>query len=165
MASGTQNQSVPLDSQPTAAERQRSKRRGVSLKEPAMIALDTLRAHKLRSFLTLLGVILSVATLIVVVSMVQGANTYVAEKVANFGSNVFLVMRFPLITSAEQYVKLARTNKNITWEEYEYVRENMTMAEAVGLEVRRTGKVKYKTETIQDIDVRGVTANMAGIDT
>ena len=130
-----------------------------------MIALETLRAHKLRSFLTLLGVILSVSTLIVVVSMVQGANKYVAEKVANFGSNVFLVMRFPIITSAEQYVKLSRANKNITWEDYEYVRDNMRFADSVGLEVRRNGKVKYKTETIEDIDVRGVTANMGGIDT
>ncbi len=129
-----------------------------------MIALETLRTHKLRSFLTLLGVILSVATLIVVVSMVQGANKYVAEKVADFGSNVFLVMRFPLITSAEQYVKLSRSNKNVTWDDYEYVRDNMTLASAVGLEVRRQGNVKYKTETIQDIDVRGVTANMGGID-
>jgi putative ABC transport system permease protein len=140
-------------------------RRGVSLKEPTMIALETLRQHKLRSFLTLLGVILSVSTLIVVVSMVQGANKYVAEKVANFGSNVFLVMRFPLITSAEQFVKLSRYNKNITWDDYEYVRDNMNYADSVGLEVRRLGKVKHKTETIEDIDVRGVTANMGGIDT
>ena len=147
------------------AARQRSARRGVSFKEPTMIALETLRAHKLRSFLTLLGVILAVATLIVVVSMLKGANTYVSEKVANFGSNVFLVMRFPLITSAEQFVKLSRANKNITWEEYEYVRDNMSFADSVGLEVRRLGKVKYKTETIEDIDVRGVTANMGGIDT
>jgi len=140
-------------------------RRGVSLKEPMLIALETLRAHKLRSFLTLLGVILSVSTLIVVVSMVEGANKYVSDKVANFGSNVFLVMRFPLINSQEQFVKLARTNKNITWEDYEYVRDNMRLAKAVGLEVRRNGKVKYKTESIEDIDVRGVTANMGGIDT
>jgi putative ABC transport system permease protein len=143
----------------------RLSRRRVSLKEPMMIALETLRSHKLRSFLTLLGVILSVSTLIIVVSMVQGANKYVAEKVANFGSNVFLVMRFPLITSAEQFVKLSRSNKNITWDDYEYVRDNMKLAEAVGLEARRNGVVKYKTESIEDIDVRGVTANMGGIDT
>ncbi len=140
-------------------------RRGISIKEPMLIALETLRAHKLRSFLTLLGVILSVSTLIVVVSMVEGANKYVSDKVANFGSNVFLVMRFPLINSQEQFVKLARTNKNITFEDYEYVRDNMRLANAVGLEVRRNGKVKYKTESIEDIDVRGVTANMGGIDT
>ena len=130
-----------------------------------MIALETLRSHKLRSFLTLLGVIMSVATLIVVVSMVQGANKYVAEKVANFGSNVFLIMRFPLITSAEQFVKLSRTNKDITWEDYEYVRDNMRFADSVGLEVRRNGRVKYKGETLEDVSVRGVTANMGGIDT
>lgn len=140
-------------------------RRGVSLREPAMIALETLRSHKLRSFLTLLGVILSVSTLIVVVSMVQGANRYVADKVANFGSNVFLVMRFPIITSQEMFVKLSRSNKDITFEDYEYVRDNMKLAKEVGLEVRRNGKVKYKTESIEDINVRGVTANMGEIDT
>jgi putative ABC transport system permease protein len=139
--------------------------RGISLKEPVMIALETLRSHKLRSFLTLLGIILSVSTLIIVVSMVQGANKYVSDKVANFGSNVFLVQRFPLITSAEMFVKLSRSNKNVTWEDYEYVRDNMRLAEAVGLEVHHNGTVKFKTESIQDIDVRGVTANMGGIDT
>src|SRR5712675_1774186 len=162
---------APLDSvssKQTASAAQgvdRSSRRRVSIKEPVLIALETLRSHKLRSFLTLLGVILSVSTLIIVVSMVQGANRYVADKVANFGSNVFLVMRFPLITSAEQFVKLSRSNKNITWEDYEYVRDNMRLAEAVGVETRRNGKVKYKTESIEDVDVRGVTANMGGIDT
>lgn len=139
-------------------------RRGVSLREPALIALETLRSHKLRSFLTLLGVILSVSTLIVVVSMVEGTNKYVADKIANFGSNVFLVMRFPLITSTEMFVKLQRTNKDVTWEDYEYVRDNMTLAQEVGLEVRRNGKVKYKTETIEDVSVRGVTANIGEID-
>src|SRR5437016_3877811 len=139
-------------------------RKSVSLHEPAMIALETLRTHKLRSFLTLLGVILSVATLIVVVAMIEGTNRYVADKVANFGANVFLVMRFPVVTSIEQFVKLQRRNKNITSEDYEYVRQNMRLAKNVGLEVRRNGKVKYLTQTIEDINVRGVTANIGEID-
>lgn len=139
-------------------------RRGVSLKEPAMIALETLRNHKLRSFLTLLGVILSVATLIVVVSMVQGANKYVAEKAANFGSNVFVVSRYPLVTSLEQLVKLTRSNKMVKWDDYEGLRDNMRLAEAVGAEADHNGTVKYKKESIQDIQVRGVTANMGNID-
>src|SRR5438309_11341287 len=159
-------ENVPSGQSATAEQGpDRSARRGVSFKEPMLIALETLRSHKLRSFLTLLGVILSVSTLIIVVSMVQGANKYVSDKVANFGSNVFLVMRFPLITSAEQFVKLSRSNKNITWEDYEYLRDNMRLADEVGLETRRNGKVKYKTESIEDINVRGVTANMGGIDT
>jgi putative ABC transport system permease protein len=140
-------------------------RRRVSLKEPTMIALETLRAHKLRSFLTLLGIILSVSTLILVVSMVQGANKYVSDKVANFGSNVFLIRQYPIITSAEQFVKLSRSNKMVTWDDYEYLRDNMRYADSVGLQANGTGKVKYKTETIEDISVRGVTANMSGIDT
>src|SRR5579864_6975114 len=85
------------------AASRRSGRRGVSLKEPMLIALETLRTHKLRSFLTLLGVILSVSTLIVVVSMIEGTNRYISEKVANFGANVFQVSRFPLITSFDEF--------------------------------------------------------------
>ena len=113
-----------------------------------MIALDTLRAHKLRSFLTLLGVILSVSTLIVVTSVVNGTNKYVADKVANWGANVFVVQQFPLITSREMFVKLQRTNKKITWEDFEYIRDNMKLAQAVGLQVNHIGNVKYKTESI-----------------
>src|SRR6202045_2409651 len=97
----------------------RSSRRRVSLKEPMVIALETLRAHKLRSFLTLLGVILSVSTLIVVVSMIEGTNRYISTRVANFGANVFLVHQYPLITSLEEFVKLQRRNKKITWEDFE----------------------------------------------
>ncbi|HKW77202.1 MAG TPA: ABC transporter permease [Terriglobales bacterium] len=139
-------------------------RRGISLREPMLIALDTLRTHKLRSFLTLLGVILSVSTLIVVVSMVEGTNRYVADKVANFGSNVFLVEQYPLVTSQETFAKLQRTNKKITYDDYDYLRDNMTLAQGVGAEVRRNGTVKYKTQTVEDISVRGVTANMGDID-
>src|SRR5689334_15446091 len=107
-------------------------RRRISLREPMFIAVDTLRTHKLRSFLTLLGVILSVATLIVVVSMVNGTNRYVADKVANFGSNVFLLEQYPLVTSQEAFAKLQRTNKKITYDDYDYLRDNMTLAQAVG---------------------------------
>ncbi|HLW51698.1 MAG TPA: ABC transporter permease [Candidatus Angelobacter sp.] len=138
--------------------------RKVSLKDPLLIALETLRAHKLRTFLTLLGVILSVSTLIVVVSVVEGTNKYVADKVANFGANVFLVMQYPIVSSQEMFLKLQRTNKKITWEDFEYVRDNMQLASAVGLEVRRPGKVKYKAESIEDIEIRGVTANIGEID-
>src|SRR5215470_9532960 len=139
--------------------------RGVSLREPLLIALETLRAHKLRSFLTLLGVFLSVSTLIVVVSVVEGTNKYVADKIANFGSNVFLILQYPIVTSQEAFFKLQRTNKKITYDDYEYIRDNMTLAQAVGLEVRRQGKVKFKGETVEDVDIRGVTANIGEIDT
>ena len=64
-------------------------------RDPMFEALAALRAHKLRSALTLLGVTLSVAVLVLVVSIITGANLYIEQRVANMGSNVFLVLRFP----------------------------------------------------------------------
>jgi putative ABC transport system permease protein len=138
--------------------------RRISLKEPALIALETLRAHKLRSVLTLLGVILSVSTLIVVVSLIEGTNRYISSRVANFGANVFLVHQYPIVTSLEQFAKLQRRNKVITWDDFEYLHNNMVTAKGVGVEVRRRGIVKYGSESLQDMDVRGVTANIGDMD-
>jgi putative ABC transport system permease protein len=109
-------------------------------------------------------VILSVSTLIVVVSMIEGTNRYISNRVANFGANVFLVHQFPVITSLEEFVKLQRRNKKITWDDFEYLRDNMTTAKAVGVEVRHQGPVKYGNESIEDISIRGVTANIGEMD-
>ena len=132
--------------------------------EPLAIALETLRAHKLRSFLMLLGVILSVSTLIVVVALIQGTDRYIANTVANLGSNVFLVNQLPLITNAEQLTKALRRNKKVNWEDYKYLHDTMRLAKDVGLETRTTGKVRYSGQELQDIDVRGVTANIGSMD-
>jgi putative ABC transport system permease protein len=141
-------------------------RRSVSLREPALIALETLRTHKLRSFLTLLGVILSVTTLIVVVSMIRGTNQYISDRVANFGANVFLINQYPIVTSREQFVKLQRTNKPITWENYEYVRNNMSLASGVAFTMGRgTGTAKYEQQDMGNVIIRGVTGNLADMDT
>jgi len=138
----------------------------MSWREPAFIALETLRAHKLRSFLTLLGVILSVATLIVVVSMIQGTNIYISDRVANFGANVFLVTQYPLFSSREQFVKLQRRNKPITWENYEFLRANLTFSKAAAFILNRgTGVAKYQNLDLQNVLIRGVTGPMAELDT
>jgi len=141
-------------------------RRTISLREPAFIALETLRTHKLRSFLTLLGVILSVSTLIVVVSMIRGTNVYISDRVFNFGSNVFLVTQYPITSSREEFVKLQRRNKPITWENYEFVRDNMTFAKAFAFILNRgTGEAKYQNQDMQNVLIRGVTGGMAELDT
>lgn len=136
----------------------------VPLREPTVVALKTLRAHKLRSFLMLLGIILSVSTLIVVIALIEGTNRYIADRVANMGSNVFLVARFPIITNAQEFAKALRRNKNITWEDYEALRDNLRLPLNVGVEVRKLGKVRAGTETLKDISVRGVTANIGEMD-
>ncbi|MFQ5927234.1 MAG: ABC transporter permease [Terriglobia bacterium] len=138
-------------------------RRRLFLREPAEIALAALRAHKLRSFLTLLGVIIAVTTLIGVISIVEGLNTYIGERVANFGANTFYLTRYGLITNAKEFLEARRRNKKITMEDYEYLRERLTWAEEVGaLDGRRTD-VRYGRETLEDVDIRGVTPNMVDI--
>jgi len=140
-------------------------RRPVSLREPAIIALETLRTHKLRSFLTLLGVILSVATLIVVVAMIRGTNQYISDRVANFGANVFLITQYPIVTSQEEFVKLQRRNKPIKWEDYEFVRDHMSLASAVAFTLgRNTGDAKFGNQDVGNVVIRGVTGNMADLD-
>src|SRR5215468_9746858 len=99
----------------------------VTFLETLRLALDSLRAHKLRSFLTLLGVILAVAVLVVVMSFVAGMNLYVADRIANLGANVFIVDRFGIITSNDAWVK-AQKRPLLTMEEYEFVRDNMKAA-------------------------------------
>ena len=139
-------------------------KRGVLFREPVGVALETLRQHKMRSFLMLLGIILSVSTLIVVISLISGVNKYIADRVANLGSNVFLLTRFPLITDVEEYVKANRRNKKVTWDDYEALRENLKLPLRVGVELRANGKVRRGTESITDVNIRGVTANMGDID-
>lgn len=139
-------------------------KRGVLFREPVEVALETLRQHKMRSFLMLLGIILSVSTLIVVISLISGVNKYIADRVANLGSNVFLLTRFPLITDVEEYVKANRRNKKVTWDDYEALRENLKLPSRVGVELRAGGKVRRGTESITDVNIRGVTANMGDID-
>ena len=139
-------------------------KRRVLLREPVTVALETLRAHKMRSFLMLLGTILSVSTLIVVIALISGVNRYIADRVANLGSNVFLLTRFPLITDVEEYVKANRRNKKVTWDDYEALRANMKLAERVGVELRVSGKVRAGSHSLDGCNVRGVTANMVDID-
>ena len=102
----------------------------VTFIETFKLALDALHAHKLRSFLTLLGVILAVLTLVTVMSVVAGLNFYVADRVANLGANVYLIDRFGIITSEDAWVK-AQKRPLVTLEEFEWIRDNMKLASRV----------------------------------
>ncbi len=140
------------------------RRHGSVFRDPALEALAALRAHKLRSALTLLGVTLSVSVLILVVSIITGANLYIQNRVANLGSNVFLVTRFPIITNQEDFLKAMRHNRNVTWEDFVALHDSMKTPQAVGLESRTNGKVRLGTQALDDINIRGVTANIADMD-
>jgi putative ABC transport system permease protein len=137
---------------------------GLPLREPIGVALETIRSHKLRSFLMLLGIIISVSTLILVVALISGVDGYIADRVANLGSNVFLIARFPLITDVEEFVKAARRNKIITWEDFQALHDDLKLPLRVGAEVRTSSKVRVGSQSIEDTSVRGVTANIGEID-
>ena len=139
-------------------------RKVVFFREPTRIALDSMRVHKLRTFLTLLGIILSVSTLIFVISLIEGTNVYIADRVANLGANVFLVNQFGLITSRKEFLDAARRNKPISYEDFEALRDTMELARRVGLEGRKNGKVRYGTQNIEDVSIRGVSANIGDMD-
>src|SRR2546425_11055043 len=130
--------------------------------ESIKLALDTLRSHKLRSFLTLLGVIISVTTLIVVVSIIEGMNRYIGERMANLGSNVFVINRFGIITNAKEWVE-AQKRRNVTMDDYEGMRANLKLAKEVGAINWARADVKAGNQSLFDVTIKGITANMINI--
>jgi putative ABC transport system permease protein len=140
----------------------RIRRSLVALVETFRLAIDSLRAHKLRSFLTLLGVILAVTTLVAVMSLVSGMNFYVADRIANLGANVFLVDRFGIITSNDAWVK-AQKRPLLTMDEFEYLRDNMKTAKAVAALDDRNMDLKAGNERLERTDVMGVTPNYTDV--
>jgi putative ABC transport system permease protein len=130
--------------------------------ESVKLALDTLRSHKLRSFLTLLGVIISVTTLIAVVSVIEGMNRYIGERVANLGSNSVTITRFGVITSAKAWLE-AQKRRTITMEDYDWIRENLKLAQDAAAGSGTRADVRGGNQSLQDVTIRGVTPNMVNI--
>jgi putative ABC transport system permease protein len=153
---------LPAEAVPVRRRRGRIAAAAVTVIETFRLALDALRAHKLRSFLTLLGVILAVATLVAVMSVVAGLNFYVADRVANLGANVYLVDRFGIITSQDAWVK-AQKRPLITLEEYQRLRESMKTAANVAATDDRVMDVRSGNILLESTDLTGVTPNYAEI--
>ncbi len=141
---------------------QKARKAGVTLLETLRLALDALRAHKLRSFLTLLGVILAVTTLVAVMSVVAGLNFYVANRVANLGANVFIVDRFGIITSMDEFRK-AQKRPLIFLEDYQRLRDSMKTAKAVSAIDDRNVQVRSGNVKMDNTDVMGVMPNFADV--
>jgi len=136
----------------------------MTVSEAIRIALLSLWANKLRSILTLLGVVIGVSAVIAVVTFVNGINGYVAEKVFNLGADVFIVSKMPnVITDADQFIE-GNKRKDLTMEHYQAVAETCTACKVVGADVRNfNGKVVYGTENSKDTWVRGWTPTMQPI--
>jgi len=135
----------------------------VTSREAFWIALETLRTHKLRSFLTLLGVVIATTTLIVVMSIINGMNLYIADHIANLGANVFIVSKMSWATTGEDWLKAQRRNKPIRIEDFEFLRDDVKGYKNIGAETGTEGDVKYKSHILHEVQVGGETSNMIDI--
>jgi putative ABC transport system permease protein len=114
-------------------------------------------ANKLRTMLTLLGVVIGVASVIAVVTLVNGANTFVQTKFTSYGADTFTISKSPtIITSPEQYSKIQK-RKNIPFDDYKYVQENCKRCIGMGAQQATTGKLVRGTQAISDAQIRGYT--------
>jgi putative ABC transport system permease protein len=136
----------------------------MNILEGIRIALGSLWANKLRSMLTVLGVVIGVAAVIAVVTFVNGINRYVAEKVFNLGADVFLVDKAPVPPLTIEDIELGKKRKEFTMDDYQYVAENCRSCKYVGAAVYTlNGHINYSGQTSSDTFVRGWTPSMANI--
>jgi putative ABC transport system permease protein len=132
--------------------------------EAIRVALQSLWANKLRSTLTLLGMMIGVAAVIAVVTFVNGINGYVAEKIFNLGADVFIAFKVsPAVTNVDHFLE-GEKRKDLTMEDYQAVADACQHCLYVGAALRNaTGNVKYAEQSITDTTVQGITPSMAPI--
>ncbi len=132
----------------------------MGLGEAVHIAASSLWAHKLRSVLTLLGVVIGVMCVIVVISLINGANAYVAERVFTLGTDVFILQRGPaIITNIDDFLEVQK-RKKLTHDDYEAVREHCSGCVEVGAVLSRRADVKYGMNYVRDSSLRGQTPSI-----
>jgi len=135
----------------------------MEFKEAIKLALQSLWQNKLRTVLTLLGVMIGVASVIAVVTLVNGANTYVTTKFTRYGADVFTISRFPpIITNSTDYQKFQR-RKNILYDDYTYVRDNCKLCIAMGAQQATIAKITRGTYSVTDSTIRGYTWQMPSL--
>ncbi len=132
--------------------------------EYAGVAIDSLRANKLRSFLTLLGIIIGITSIISVISIIQGLDRYWKEKVSNFGPNTFVVTQFPITTNLDKFFEMIRRNPEIHADAADTIRRYCTACEAVGVETHKQLNVRYGKQSLETIDMSGITPNILDIE-
>jgi putative ABC transport system permease protein len=136
--------------------------------ETLKLAVAAIWAHKLRSALTLLGMIVGVTAFVVVVSLIAGFNRYVDEKIAGIGAKSFTVQRFnPLedFKDTDTIAAAQRRNKELTLDDYDYLKQRAQLIGKIGARARGTPvEVKRGNEVLEDVFVSGATANCVDIE-
>ncbi|MHB0972441.1 MAG: ABC transporter permease [Thermoanaerobaculia bacterium] len=130
--------------------------------ETLRIALAALQRHKLRSFLTLLGVIFGVMTVIAVVAVISGLNAYVSERLFQLNPDVFIVTQYGIITSREEFLEAVR-RKKMDMADVDAIRQHCSRCEAVGAGVQTNMSVKRGAKRLSGVSIFGVTSNLVDI--
>jgi putative ABC transport system permease protein len=131
------------------------------------IALQSIFAHKLRAFLTLIGIIIGVASVVTVGASISGLNTYVVDKITKvLGSNHFMIARMASTSrlSDEEFERRNRRNKRVNWDEFEWVRDHCTSCKEVGAASQGQSDLKQEGVEFPGALVFGVTSNMVDIE-
>ena len=132
----------------------------MELKEAVKLALQSLWQNKLRTVLTLLGVMIGVSSVIAVVTLVNGANTYVTTKFSSYGADVFTVSKMPaLIMNSADYERYQK-RKTVLYDDYTYVRDNCQRCVGIGAQQATVAKVTRGTNSVTDCTIRGYTWQM-----
>jgi putative ABC transport system permease protein len=136
-----------------------------SFREAFALAAASLNSSKLRSFLTLLGVILATTTLIVVMSMVHGMDVYVAEQVSDMGTDGFRVQRIPMLGEFDpkKFIELEKRNPKLNLEEYGFLKNTLTLVKDLGVEADQSVSVHYRADGLDAVNLMGGTPNLAAM--
>ena len=135
--------------------------------DAARIALQSIFAHKLRAFLTLIGIIIGVASVVVVGASISGLNTYVIERVSKvLGANHFMMARMAFAgrMSDEEFERRNRRNKRMEWDDFEWVRDNCHSCAEIGAQANNVTDLKQDGVEFPSALILGVTANMVEIE-
>ncbi|MBC7930726.1 MAG: ABC transporter permease [Rubrivivax sp.] len=134
--------------------------------ETLKLAIAAIWAHKLRSALTLLGMIIGVAAVVVVVSLIQGFNRYIDEKIAGIGAKAYTVQRFSFddFKDLDTIAAAQRRNDELDFEDLEFLRSRLTLTDKLGAGGRpQRAQVKRNNEILQDVPVDGTMAVVGDI--
>jgi len=129
----------------------------VSVSESIAMAISSLRLNKLRTFLTLLGIIIGVLTIISVVSIIQGLNNYVYEKMSFYGANDFTVTKFSMVGTSLKEFREQMKRKNILLEDMQLLKKKCRSCEMVGASVSTNRTVKFGSEYMKNVSINGLT--------
>src|SRR5262249_32044244 len=150
----------------TTASRPQSEKAGGHARfvDYAQVALDSPRANKLRSFLTLLGIIIGITSIIAVICVIQGLDHYWKEKVANFAPNTFVVTQFPIETNPDRFYEMLRRNTEIHADDADEIARHCPACQGIGVECHKEVTVKYQGQTLEQVDLSGITPNILEIE-